>query len=51
VDDTFCLVGPWGFDVSAIRIPTRLTYGLRDVLSPRQDGDWLGATFQEPKQS
>lgn len=43
VDDTLCLVRPWGFDVSAIRIPMRITYGLRDVLSPRQHGDWLAA--------
>lgn len=43
VDDTLCLVHPWGFDVSEIRIPTRIVYGLRDVLCPRQHGDWLAA--------
>jgi pimeloyl-ACP methyl ester carboxylesterase len=43
VDDTLCLVRPWGFDPSEIRIPTRIIYGLRDVLSPRQHGDWLAA--------
>jgi pimeloyl-ACP methyl ester carboxylesterase len=43
VDDTLCLVRPWGFDLSEIRIPTRIIYGLRDVLSPRQHGDWLAA--------
>jgi pimeloyl-ACP methyl ester carboxylesterase len=42
-DDTLCLVRPWGFDLSEIRIPTRIIYGLRDVLAPRQHGDWLAA--------
>lgn len=41
VDDTLCLIRPWGFDVTEIRAPTRISYGLTDVLSPRQHGDWL----------
>jgi pimeloyl-ACP methyl ester carboxylesterase len=41
VDDTLCLVRPWGFDVSEIRVPTRIVYGVTDVLVPRQHGDWL----------
>jgi pimeloyl-ACP methyl ester carboxylesterase len=41
VDDTLCLTRPWGFDVTEIGIPTRVTYGLTDVLAPRQHGDWL----------
>jgi pimeloyl-ACP methyl ester carboxylesterase len=41
VDDTLCLVRPWGFDVSEIRVPTRIVYGATDVLVPRQHGDWL----------
>jgi pimeloyl-ACP methyl ester carboxylesterase len=41
VDDIFCLIQPWGFDVTEIRVPTRVLYGLNDVLVPRQHGDWL----------
>jgi pimeloyl-ACP methyl ester carboxylesterase len=42
VDDALCLVQPWGFDVTEIRVPTRVLYGLTDVLVPRQHGEWLG---------
>jgi pimeloyl-ACP methyl ester carboxylesterase len=42
VDDALCLIQPWGFDVTEIRVPTRVLYGLTDVLVPRQHGEWLG---------
>ena len=41
VDDTLCLIRRWGFEVSEISVPTRIVYGLTDVLAPRQHGDWL----------
>jgi pimeloyl-ACP methyl ester carboxylesterase len=41
VDDIFCLIRPWGFDVTEIRVPTRVLYGLTDVLVPPQHGEWL----------
>src|SRR5262245_28120255 len=41
VDDMLCITKPWGFDVAEIRVPTRIMYGLTDVLVPRQHGDWL----------
>jgi pimeloyl-ACP methyl ester carboxylesterase len=41
VDDMLCITKPWGFDVAEIRVPTRVKYGLTDVLVPRQHGDWL----------
>jgi pimeloyl-ACP methyl ester carboxylesterase len=41
VDDALCLIQPWGFDVTEIRVPTRVLYGLTDVLVPRQHGEWL----------
>jgi pimeloyl-ACP methyl ester carboxylesterase len=41
VDDIFCLIHPWGFDVTEIRVPTRIDYGLTDVLVPPQHGEWL----------
>jgi pimeloyl-ACP methyl ester carboxylesterase len=41
VDDVLCLIQPWGFDVAEIRVPTRVLYGLTDVLVPRQHGEWL----------
>jgi pimeloyl-ACP methyl ester carboxylesterase len=41
VDDMLCVTEPWGFEVAEIRIPTRIMYGLTDVLVPRQHGEWL----------
>jgi pimeloyl-ACP methyl ester carboxylesterase len=41
VDDIVCLIHPWGFDVTEIRVPTRIDYGLTDVLVPPQHGEWL----------
>jgi pimeloyl-ACP methyl ester carboxylesterase len=41
VDDDLCFTQPWGFDVAEIRIPTRVNYGLTDVLVPWQHGEWL----------
>jgi pimeloyl-ACP methyl ester carboxylesterase len=41
VDDMLCVTRPWGFDIAEIRIPTRVMYGLTDVIVPRQHGDWL----------
>ena len=41
VDDVLCLIEPWGFEVTEIRAPTRVLYGLTDVLVPRQHGEWL----------
>jgi pimeloyl-ACP methyl ester carboxylesterase len=41
VDDMLCITKPWGFDIAEIRVPTRIMYGLTDVLVPRQHGDWL----------
>jgi pimeloyl-ACP methyl ester carboxylesterase len=47
VDDMLCLTNPWGFDVSEIRVPTRIMYGLTDVLVPRQHGDWLACNVPD----
>jgi pimeloyl-ACP methyl ester carboxylesterase len=41
VDDDLCITRPWGFDVSEIGVPTRVVYGLTDVLVPRSHGEWL----------
>jgi pimeloyl-ACP methyl ester carboxylesterase len=41
VDDMLCVTKAWGFDVAEIRVPTRIMYGLTDVLVPRQHGEWL----------
>jgi len=42
-DDDLAFIRPWGFDVREIRIPTRVIYGLTDVLSPAEHGRWLAA--------
>jgi pimeloyl-ACP methyl ester carboxylesterase len=41
VDDMLAFVESWGFDVGEIRVPTRVIYGLTDVLVPVQHGEWL----------
>jgi pimeloyl-ACP methyl ester carboxylesterase len=42
VDDDLCFTRNWRFDLAEIRIPTRIVYGVTDVLVPRQHGEWLG---------
>jgi pimeloyl-ACP methyl ester carboxylesterase len=41
-DDDLCFTQPWGFDVAEIRVPTRIIFGLTDVLVPAAHGHWLG---------
>jgi pimeloyl-ACP methyl ester carboxylesterase len=40
-DDDLAFTRPWGFDVTEIRVPTRVVYGVEDVLVPRHHGEWL----------
>ncbi|MGZ4395241.1 MAG: alpha/beta fold hydrolase [Gaiellaceae bacterium] len=40
-DDDLGVIVPWGFDVAEIGVPTRIVYGLTDVLVPPQHGEWL----------
>jgi pimeloyl-ACP methyl ester carboxylesterase len=42
VDDSLAFVHDWGFGVDEIRVPVRVTYGLRDVVVPSGHGEWLG---------
>jgi len=42
VDDDLCFTQPWGFDIAEIRVPTRIIFGLTDVLVPAAHGHWLG---------
>jgi pimeloyl-ACP methyl ester carboxylesterase len=41
VDDDLSFLSPWGFDVSEIRVRTRVIYGDSDVLVPKGHGEWL----------
>ena len=41
VDGDLCFTRPWGFNVAEIHVPTRISYGLTDVLTPRRHGEWL----------
>jgi len=41
VDDELAFLQPWGFDPSAIRVPTAVWYGAEDVLVPAAHGEWL----------
>jgi pimeloyl-ACP methyl ester carboxylesterase len=41
IDDAIAMVQPWGFDLSAIRVPVSVRYGLDDVLVPSSHGEYL----------
>lgn len=41
VDDDLCFARPWGFDITEINVPIRISYGLTDVLTPWRHGEWL----------
>lgn len=43
VDDDLAFIGPWGFDVQDISVPTLIEYGVTDVLVPAAHGEWLAA--------
>jgi pimeloyl-ACP methyl ester carboxylesterase len=40
-DDTVAHMGPWGFDIEAIRVPVQLWHGRQDRFVPFQHGEWL----------
>ena len=42
VDDDLAFIAPWGFELSAIRVPVEVRYGVKDVLVPAAHGAWLG---------
>lgn len=41
IDDDLCFARPWGFDIDQICVPTRVVYGVDDVLVPARHGEWL----------
>lgn len=41
VDDDLAFIKPWGFDPSAIEVPTSLWHGAADILVPVAHGEWL----------
>lgn len=41
IDDCIALTRPWGIDLSTIRVPTSVWYGVDDVLSPRAHAEHL----------
>lgn len=52
IDDELALLRPWGFELAAIRAPTRLWYDPNDVVLPPQHAEWLadaipGATLTQ----
>lgn len=43
VDDDLAFIKPWGFEVTQIRVPVQIRYGVGDVLVPAAHGEWLAA--------
>jgi pimeloyl-ACP methyl ester carboxylesterase len=41
VDDDLAMVRPWGFELSAIRVPVQLWQGRHDAMVPYGHGAWL----------
>ena len=41
IDDCIALTRPWGFELSAITIPTSIWYGSADVLASREHHEYL----------
>src|SRR5579872_62523 len=40
-DDGEATIGPWGFELSSIRVPVQLWHGRQDRFVPFQHGEWL----------
>jgi pimeloyl-ACP methyl ester carboxylesterase len=44
--DNLAFTRPWGFEPSAVRVPTLLWHGLRDIFSPVSHARWLAGQIQ-----
>lgn len=51
IDDCIAMVQPWGFDLSTIRVPVSVRYGLDDVLVPSSHGEYLARVIPNAHQA
>lgn len=49
VDDNLAFVAPWGFDLSTLKTPTMVWFGLDDTLVPPSHGEWLARNVNDAR--
>lgn len=46
MDDELAFIKPWGFDVSAVKVPTKIWHGKEDLFVPISHGRWIAGKIK-----